>query len=188
MSDAIGFKEWQVVCDALASGRQAVILRKGGIHEGRSGFVFAHPSFFLFPTRFHAQGDQVTEGSVTPLPEWEPGEPVTITHHAEAVWARTLTDWQAVEALSPYHIYSPELVRERFDWEGKGMTAGSIHVALVKVSRLNTPWIFPYHAKFGGCRSWINLPAPAESWKNRITSVLTPDQFELTRETIEAAR
>ena len=52
---ASGFKEWQVVCDALASGRQAIILRKGGIHEGRAGFSFAEENFFLFPNRFHNQ-------------------------------------------------------------------------------------------------------------------------------------
>lgn len=184
MSETIGFKEWQVVCDALASGRQTVILRKGGIHEGRSGFSFAHPAFYLFPTRFHAQGSQVTEGNVTPMPEWEPGEPVTLTHHAEAVWARTLTDWREVEAIAPFHIYSPELVRERFDWQGKGMTKGSIHVAFVKISRLKTPWVFPYHPKFGGCRSWIELPPP-ESRLDRSVPVLTDEQFEENRVLIE---
>jgi len=162
MSDAIGFKEWQVVCDALASGRQTVILRKGGIHEGRAGFSFAHDSFFLFPTRFHAQGNHVTEGAVTAMPEWQPGDIVRITHHAKAVWAKTLTDWAQVEALAPYHIYAPELVRERFDWEGKGMTTGSIHVALVEVSQLAEPWEFPYAPKYGGCRSWVSLASPPE--------------------------
>jgi hypothetical protein len=52
---AKGFKEWQVVCDALASGRQSIILRKGGIHEGREGFSFGEELFYLFPTRFHNQ-------------------------------------------------------------------------------------------------------------------------------------
>lgn len=158
MSAAIGFKEWQVVCDALATGRQTIILRKGGIHEGRAGFSFAHESFFLFPTRFHAQGDHVKEGSVSPMPEWQPGEPVRITHRAEAVWAKTLTDWQQVEALTPYHVYADALVRERFDWEGKGMATGSIHAALVRVFRLDEAWEFPYEPKYGGCRSWVNLP------------------------------
>ncbi|BCU76063.1 DUF1802 family protein [Luteolibacter sp. LG18] len=172
MSDVIGFKEWQVVCDALASGRQTVILRKGGIHEGRAGFSFAHESFFLFPTRFHAQGNHVTEGAAEPMPEWQPGDTVRITHHAKALWARTLTDWNQVDALTPYHIYAPELVRERFDWEGKGMTSGSIHVALLQVSQLAEPWEFPYAGKYGGCRSWVNLPAPPENWEKASTPVI----------------
>jgi len=32
------FKEWQVIVDALAVGEQSLLLRKGGIAEGRGGF------------------------------------------------------------------------------------------------------------------------------------------------------
>jgi hypothetical protein len=42
----MAFKEWAVVCEALGSGRQSVILRKGGIAEGREGFAFLHREFF----------------------------------------------------------------------------------------------------------------------------------------------
>ncbi len=171
------FKEWQVVCDALASGRQSILLRKGGIHEGRQGFSFAHDSFFLFPTRFHAQGGQVREGQVTTMPEWQPGDVIRITHHAEALLAVTLTDWAQVAALEPDHIYSEQTVRERFDWEGKGMASGSIHVALVRVRELAEPWEFPYTASFGGCRSWIQLPEPPANWREYARPVLTDDVF-----------
>lgn len=186
MSDAIGFKEWQVVCDALASGRQTIILRKGGIHEGRNGFAFAHEFFFLFPTRFHAQGEHVREGYVIAQPEFQAGEVIHITHHAEAVWARTLTDWAHVEALMPYHIYAPELVRERFDWEGKGMKTGSIHAAFVKVTELTKPWEFPYEPKFGGCRSWVNLPSPPDNVVSNAISVLPPQQLDSLKSELES--
>jgi hypothetical protein len=178
VSATIGFKEWQVVCDALASGRQSILLRKGGIHEGRQGFSFAHESFFLFPTRFHALAHQVREGSVTVLPEWQPGEMVTITHHAEAEWAITLTDWQQVAALEPLHIYSEQTVRDRFEWEGKGMASGSIHVALIRVRELAEPWEFPYETKYGGCRSWVNLPTPPLGWRDSARPVLDEATFE----------
>jgi hypothetical protein len=173
----VGFKEWQVVCDALASGRQSVILRKGGIHEGRQGFSFAHESFFLFPTRFHAQGDHVREGEVREMPEWQPGDVIRITHHAEAVKAVTLTDWNEVAALEPLHIYSEATVRDRFDWEGKGMAAGSIHAALVRVRELAAPWEFPYEPKYGGCRSWLNLPDPPENLLENARPVLNDAAF-----------
>lgn len=177
MSAFIGFKEWQVVCDALASGRQSILLRKGGIHEGRQGFSFAHESFFLFPTRFHALADQVREGEVKVLPEWQPGDTIRITHHAEARWAITLTDWEKVAALEPLHIYSEQTVRDRFDWEGKGMASGSIHVALVRVRALETPWEFPYEAKYGGCRSWLNLPEPPAGWRETAKPVLGDEAY-----------
>jgi hypothetical protein len=177
MEASIGFKEWQVVCDALASGRQSILLRKGGIHEGRQGFSFAHDSFFLFPTRFHTQPDQVREGQVKILPEWQAGDPIRITHHAEARWAVTLTEWEKVAALAPFHIYTEATVRDRFDWQGKGMAAGSIHVALVRVRELAAPWILPYETGFGGCRSWIQLPAPSEGWQATARPVLDDDAF-----------
>jgi hypothetical protein len=177
MSAAIGFKEWQVVCDALASGRQSIILRKGGIHEGRQGFSFAHDSFFLFPTRFHAQADQVREGEMKAMPEWQPGDLIRMTHYAEASWAITLTDWGKVTALDPYHIYSEQTVRDRFEWEGKGMASGSIHLALVRVYALAMPWIFSYEAKYGGCRSWIHLPEPPQGWRKTAKPVLSSEKF-----------
>jgi hypothetical protein len=182
----IGFKEWQVVCEALASGRQSIILRKGGIHEGRHGFSFAHESFFLFPTRFHAQGDQVREGNVKPMPEWQTGETFQITHHAEAEWAVTLTDWDQVRALEPLHIYSDTTVRDRFDWEGKGMASGSIHVAFVRMWKLAQPWELSYQPSFGGCRSWIELPEPAEGWKGSAKPVLDDSDFATLREKIRS--
>jgi len=173
----IAFKEWQVVCDALAVGRQSIILRKGGIHEGRRGFSFAHESFFLFPTRFHADANQIREGEVMVMPEWRPGDDITITHHALALWAVTLTDWQQVHALEPYHIYSESTVRDRFDWQGRGMASGSIHVALVRISKLADPVKFPYEPKYGGCRSWLEIPAPPENWQETASPVVGDDAF-----------
>ncbi len=174
----IAFKEWQVVCDALASGRQTILLRKGGIHEGRQGFSFAHESFFLFPTRFHAIADQVREGEVKVAPEWQPGDLIRITHYAAASWAITLKNWEKVAALEPLHIYSEQTVRDRFDWEGKGMASGSIHLALVRVYKLAAPWEFLYEAKYGGCRSWLDLPEPPAVWRETMKPVLPNDQFE----------
>lgn len=158
MEETIGFKEWKVVCDALASSRQKVILRKGGIHEGRAGFSFAHEEFYLFPTRFHATAAQIRDGDPgPPMPEWQPGDIIRITHKARAVRAVTLTDWAEVAVLEPLHIYTEKTVRDRFDWEGKGMASGSIHVAYVEVEALPQPWEFPYAPKYGGCRSWVKL-------------------------------
>lgn len=157
MVEAIGFKEWQVVCDAIATGRQSIILRKGGIHEGREGFSFAHQSFFLFPTRFHAQGNHVREGEFTPMPEWQNGDDIIITHHCTAEWTTTLTQWEQLKAIEQYHIYNEETIRDRFLWKGKGMASGSIHVAVVRARKLTEPWVFTYDKKYGGCRSWVHL-------------------------------
>lgn len=186
---AIGFKEWQVVCDALASGRQCIILRKGGIHEGREGFSFAHDSFFLFPTRFHAQLDQVREGDFQPEKEWEVGDIIEIRHHVQVLFAVTLESWDQVAKLMPYHIYTEQTVRERFDWSGKGMSAGSIHLALVKVSKLKSPWRFEYEKRFGGCRSWVELPdAPSDELFSAVPVLKVEDFEQISAEIAEVVR
>jgi len=153
----IAFKEWDIVCEALEEGRQSLILRKGGIHEGREGFSFAHEEFVLFPTRFHAQGEFVTVPGVVAKPEWEIGEEVVITSKVKVIKALTLTDWEEVAALSGQHIWNEEVIRARFFWEGKGMASGSIHVAYVEVEKLPEPIKFIYSKKYGGCRSWVEL-------------------------------
>ncbi|MGB0328251.1 MAG: DUF1802 family protein [Akkermansiaceae bacterium] len=122
----IAFKEWEVICEALESGRQSIILRKGGIHEGREGFSFAHDEFLLFPTRFHAQGEYVTVPNVVAKPEWSIGDEVVIASRVRVNKAVTLTDWEEVAKLSDQHIWTEETIRDRFFWEGKGMASGSI--------------------------------------------------------------
>lgn len=175
---AVAFKEWQVVCDALASGRQTILLRKGGIHEGREGFSFAHQSFFLFPTRFHAQLEQVRDGDFQPEKEWEPGDALEICHHVEVLFAVTLQDWEQVTRFFPYHIYTEETVRERFDWSGKGMSTGSIHLAFVRVAKLEKPWRLEYDKRFGGCRSWVELPEPPDGLLLRSHPVISTADFD----------
>lgn len=154
----IAFKEWEVVCEALASGRQTVIMRKGGIHEGREGFSFAYDDFLLFPTRFHAQREKVRVASGPPEKKWEEGDEVRIEWRVRVEKAITLTDWESVAALEDRHILTEEAVRERFDWAGKGMSSGSIHCAFVAVEKLPEPLVFHYRKKHGGCRSWVEVP------------------------------
>ncbi len=44
------FKEWEGIVAALGQGAQTILLRKGGIAEGRAGFRPEHDKFWLFPT------------------------------------------------------------------------------------------------------------------------------------------
>ncbi|MEO7167581.1 MAG: DUF1802 family protein [Spartobacteria bacterium] len=152
--EAIGFKEWALVCEALGEGKQTVMIRKGGIAEGRAGFAFQHREFFLFPTYFHEQLARVRlPGAV--LPESRPGE-IEIRYWAQISETRLLTDWEEVKALEPLHILTESVVRERFDYGG----APGVHIAFVRVSRLKSRWRFPDTKSYGGCRSWVPLPAP----------------------------
>ena len=129
---SIGFKEWALVCDALGDGKQTVIIRKGGIAEGREGFAFRHREFFLFPTFFHEQLDRVRLARPT-LPKRRPNE-VEIRYLARVEETREISDWEEVRALQPLHILQESVVRERFEY---GDPPG-VHVAFVQIFRLES--------------------------------------------------
>jgi len=167
----VAFKEWQLVAEALASGEQSVILRKGGISEGKLGFQWLHEKFFLFPSLFHEQAQQVKplpDGSLREIPEPAAGESeIVFSVYVEAIKTGRLTDWDEILRLAPYHIWKEEIVRERFEW---GDEYG-LSFAVVKAWQLTDPWILSDRTSFGGCRSWFGLPSDeGGGWLERLES------------------
>ena len=81
--------------DALGRGEQIIILRKGGIHEGRGGFQVDQPDFWLFPTLFHQQGESVTAEAA------ERFRPIADTFPPEDTlrleYFATVADWRKIE-------------------------------------------------------------------------------------------
>jgi len=152
---SIGFKEWAIVCEALGNGRQSIILRKGGIAEGRDGFRFQHDAFYLFPTWFHEQIAKTKLPPETPLPERTTGQ-IVIRNFVRAEWTQLVTDFDMALALAPFHLWKKEVVEERFRYH----ESPEIHVAFLRVYKLSEPWSFPDGPKYGGCRSWVELPGP----------------------------
>jgi hypothetical protein len=190
---AIGFKEWAFICDALTQGVQSLILRKGGIHEGRGGFEFKHPAFFLFPTWFHTQGERlrwVPEAASQPDYSSDPGyDPATQTFAPEEtrtlvdidgfctleqVWR--VTEWEKVVALSELHVWKPEVVQERFEYDEESC----LHIALVRTWRLPDRWTFAYEKRFGGCRSWVDLPEAGLTRLEKAVPALAEDAWQAT--------
>src|SRR5688572_12023215 len=93
------FKEWTLVCDALARGAQSLIIRKGGIAEGREGFRFKHSEFLLFPTLFHEQAAKLRVPAATTLPAARPDGSHEIRLLACAEWTRDVANWETVKDL-----------------------------------------------------------------------------------------
>ena len=148
---SIGFKEWALVCEALGRGEQSILLRKGGIAEGRDGFGFRHAECFLFPTFFHEQVVK-TRLPEAELPPRRDGQ-VEIRYFVKLDAEKEITSWEEAAALESFHILAESVVRERFEYKQAGL-----HVALVRVFRLEPAWTFPDKPAYGGCRSWLNLP------------------------------
>jgi hypothetical protein len=150
--ESVGFKEWAMVCEALGRGRQSIILRKGGIAEGRGGFSFRHCNFFLFPTYFHEQPEKVRE--IDFKFSVRSTDSVEINFFAKLEFVKTITSWKTAQALDPLHVLKNEVVRERFEYDkAPGLQAGFVRVFQVVPS-----WTFPNRKAYGGCRSWVKLP------------------------------
>ena len=182
----IGFKEWTYICEALGQGQQTIILRKGGIHEGKKGFQFEHWNFWLFPTGFHNQGDLLlwtpANAEEVAVPQDEARERVDIRYFARLHQVWRLTDWEKVSSLAPLHVWKEEVVRERFAWNEDSC----LHVALVRTYALPTVWSFPYAPAYGGCRSWVKLPTEGASREETLRPVLTDEAWKAVEEQMSA--
>jgi len=154
-SDNKAFKEWAVVCRALGSGRQILILRKGGIAEGPRGFEVLDQQFFLYPTYLHQSPTSVVSGWKDELSQCVDPAPgsVTIQHYAiVSSWVRVRT-MEKLKALRSHHIWSDAVVEERFNrW-----AEDSVHALIVRVFELPEPVVIPELESYAGCKSWITL-------------------------------
>ena len=151
----IAFKEWAVVVEAIGSGRQIVILRKGGIAEGGGGFKAEYDRFWLFPTRFHQQAKGVIDSEAALFTRISfPAEYVLSVEYAcEVAAVKQLNSLELANRLKGQHIWRDTVIAERFDW---GRDLG-IYAMAVRVRRLPEPVEIPMLESYGGCKSWVQL-------------------------------
>ena len=197
----IAFKEWAVTVRALAEGEQLITLRKGGIRETDKHFALEHERFFLYPTFDHQHYDLVRESHQPELRRaleegvWAEGEPplhafnaggelqqpdrVRIRAWAEVAGHFTVTDPRAVDALSPFYVWTTDYAEKRLAWKRRH----PLHVLLLRTYRIPRPVTVKVKDEYGGCRSWLELQRelPFEG-----TPVLSDDEFERAAEEIEA--
>lgn len=164
-------KEWDVICEALGSGRQAIVVRKGGISEGPGGLRFEKEEFVLLPTFFHQQADRVVGDAAYAVPGSGERDFVEIRHAATLVWHRTVTDRAVLAKLQSYHILAPEEVEARYSQKPQP----GVQVALLRVYRLDPPQRVAWQQSFGGCRSWAEMDADLEACTR--VSVLSEEAF-----------
>jgi hypothetical protein len=156
---AVAFKEWAVVCAALAAGKQVIILRKGGIHEGPSGFQPEYDRFWLYPTRFHQGSDALVPDAEAFLNAALAAQPavgaVRLQHFARVQEVIALSSEDAALALEGQHIWSQETVRQRFYYRRPGLFA-----LLVRVYQSSIIHELVEAPEFIGCKTWVLLPEP----------------------------
>jgi hypothetical protein len=150
----VAFKEWAGVCDALAAGRQVVILRKGGIAEGPGGFAPEHPAFWLYPTRVHEAEQGLRAEPVTPTPP-PPAGSVDLRALAVVAELGYLDHPEALPGLAEFHVWTEPTARKRFDYRRPGLW-----VLGVRVFVQPEPLRIEETPAFAGCKSWVPLDEP----------------------------
>jgi hypothetical protein len=152
---AHAFKEWHVIVEALGAGAQILILRKGGIAEGPGGFAVKAERFWLFPTAFHAQAEKTKpEASRFFAPAPPAADSIRLTYFAEIVRSAFLSDWDNVQALDPFHLWTQVTIEDRFKWN----RPPGIHAFAVRVFRADFPVDIPLSPDLAGCKSWVEIP------------------------------
>ena len=178
---AIAFKEWAGVCDALASGRQSLILRKGGIEEGPGGFAPEHPAFWLYPTFVH-EGEQGLKHPSSRSRSADAGV-VEIDTMAVVETVARVDSIDALLRLDSLHDWTEETVRKRFDYRQPGLW-----VLGVRVYRKPEPARIEVTPTQHGCKTWVPLEAgistvglvpvlddvQADHDRDRLATLLTP--------------
>ena len=156
------FKEWASVVEALATGEQFLILRKGGIHEKGKKFNVLHESFFLFPTYEHQNAEDLNSRGQQLLRQiairhtTENTADLRIEYFVKVTESLQINKFKTLQKLSGFHVWSENALRKRFDYGGER----GIYALIVRVHRLPAPMILPNLPAYGGCRSWVELSAP----------------------------
>ncbi len=155
----VGLKEWDIVCRSLGSGRQMILLRKGGISESIGGFEIEHRDFLLYPTFLHQNLVMLkpAEQAGLVMHAAEP-EQIQIAYAGQIVDIVQVQSREKMDRLDAEHIWTPPLIDMRFNYKPKNplylLTARAYKLALPVTIR-NTP-------DYAGCKSWVPLEKPIE--------------------------
>jgi hypothetical protein len=176
----IAFKEWDGVCEALAGGRQSIILRKGGIDERPGGFAPEHDVFWLYPTRVH----QAQQGLKPEVSTKSVGleTPNTVAIHALCVVKRVarIDQPEGPSQLDDLHVWTADTVEKRFNYRNPGLW---VLVVRVYVSdRSLTVAVTPEQA---GCKSWVEFSEPLPT--RGLEPAIPDESFERVMARFEAS-
>jgi hypothetical protein len=177
-------KEWAVTVAALAAGDQVLIVRKGGIGEKK--FELPHPRFHLFPTYAHQRPELVKPEArrrfADPLAQRDEPDRLPLAVYAELHSAHPIADPDALEAIDPLHILSPEYASERLRWR----RIHPLWAAVLRVWTLAEPPMLEVGPEHGGCVSWVDLPESIGPPGERVPA-LSDEAFTRSAAAVETA-
>ena len=153
----MALKEWAITVEALSSGDQVLLLRKGGIHEDGKDFRVIHREFVLYPTYEHQKAELLQPGRQPALQALleRPRDPekITFSHFARAEEVLEVADQEKVDDLQPHYIWTKEYAQSRLHW--KPMLP--LTIMLLRVYQMAQPVTVPYYKEYSGCTSWVEI-------------------------------
>jgi hypothetical protein len=147
-------KEWAVAVRALESGDTALVVRKGGIRE--KAFAVKDSRFLLLPGYEHQRPELLKpeyRALLETIPNLTDDGPLRFTSFAEVWGAYEISEPESLEAIDPYHMWTPQYAESRFRWRPKK----PLTVLVLRTYLLPEPIELPYSEAYGGCKSWIEL-------------------------------
>lgn len=175
----IALKEWASVCKSLETGRQMILLRKGGIYEAAGEFELENPQFLLFPTYLHQNLNmlkpEVHEGFAAVSAE--PGE-VRISAAGVVTDIIQLRSREQMDRIEQEHVWTRALIDMRFNYKPQN----PLYLLLVRAYRLAAPMTVENTPAYAGCKSWVPLEAATET--SNVTAVLDDPAYQSRRNRI----
>ncbi len=160
LTSNVALKEWSIVVEALAEGKQLILVRKGGIRDPKGAFQLEHREFLLYPTLEH-QGEK---GEAVIRPEFRqqyrgfltPSQrpcAVGLKVYAGVSYCGQVQDPARLLGLEKYHIWMPEFFEERMRYRPLRPTL----VVVLRAYLLPEPLQLPVKPEYTGCKSWVPL-------------------------------
>jgi hypothetical protein len=170
-------KEWAAIEGALATGRLALLVRKGGIYEKRGGFEVEHRDFWIFPTGWHQNGSELSPAFLEHLretPRFQPDE-IALRVHCTVVDALRIESLDAVERLGELQPFTRGTLRSRFEYRDRPY----LHVLVVRARVLPQPRLVANTPAYEGCVSWVELDEEVSA--EGAVPVLRDEEFAAAR-------
>ena len=159
METTIALKEWAIVAQAMGTGDQIILLRKGGILDPNESFNLEHREFLIYPSVEHQKKDWIRapfQQKYSAALQAAAADTVSfqvyagVAHHAEIKNPAVFTK------LEKYHVWTPEFFTSRKEYHPHT----PLILMIVRAYRLPKTVQVPAEQEYAGCKSWVNLRKP----------------------------
>lgn len=155
-TNLLALKEWAVIVQALATGQQVLLLRKGGLYERHGQFSVEPNEFFLFPTYVHQMEQGVVHDAASArqaaLAARPSDDQLALSYYATVENVQWLASRTQVSTLTGLHWWTEETIEKRFTYKSPGL-----YLFVLRVYQLPHTHVVPLLKRYASCRSWVEL-------------------------------